>query len=330
MRSPAHVPTFSKEVEMIFLNIEDEMKYFQKMFILRKEIENFLFNEGFMNIEPSIFEGYDEFTGVNSRIDKKTTVKILDSNSDILILSPDITTGIINKFMPRWEYDLKLKIFYYGKTYKHNGTGIREKREMGVEIIGEKNHNTDQDTLSTAYRIMSRYSGDYLIEIGSSKFLRGIMQSCSFSKEDYNNILNLMYSKNRQELKEYLGKLPYREPMSTLVNIFELEGTYEIIANRLKGLYLNDLMEQGLQELKAVDNYMKGITEKIIYDLSMVSELSYYDGIIFRGYIQGSNKEIIKGGRYDSFTEQYGYRIPAIGFTIELDELIKTIYKEEG
>ena len=313
---------------MNFLKIEDEMKYFQRMFILRKEIENFLYKEGYMNIEPSIFEEYDEFTSVNSRIDRKTTVKILESNSDILILSPDITTGIINKFMPRWDYDLMLKIFYYGKTYKHNGTGIRENREMGVEIIGDKSPNIDQDTLMTAERIINRYSENYLFEIGNSKFLKGIMTACSFNKEDYDNILDLLYLKNNQELSDYLSELKYRDPMSTLLNILNLEGTYEEIIGKLEGLYLNDMMKAGLQELKTVDDYMKNITDKIIYDLSMVSELSYYDGIIFRGYIQGSNTEIIKGGRYDSFTEQFGIKIPAIGFTVELDELLKAVYKE--
>lgn len=314
---------------MNFLNIEDEMKYFKKMYVLRKEIEDYLFNEGYMNIEPSIFEEYDEFTEVNSRIDRKSTVKLLDNNSDILILSPDITTGIINKFMPRWEYGMNLRIFYYGKTYKHNGTGIRENREMGVEIIGEKNKSTDQCVLSTARQIMSMYSSDYLIEIGNSKFLKGIMQACSFKKEDYDNILDLLYQKNKQELKEYLSKLPYKEPMSTLLNIFDLEGTFDEVMVQLEGLYLNDLMEQGIEELRMINDYIKNTTDKIIYDLSMVSELSYYDGIIFRGYISGSNKEIIKGGRYDSFTEQYGFKTPAIGFTVELDELIKVLYKEE-
>ncbi len=313
---------------MNFLNIEDEMKYFQNMFVLRKEIESFLYEEGYTNIEPSIFEGYDEFTGVNSRVDKKSTVKLLDNNSGILILSPDITTGIINKFMPRWEHGLKLKIFYYGKTYKHSGAGIKEKRELGVEIIGERNDDTDQCMVDTARQIIGRYSNDYLIEIGNSKFLKGIMQSCSFSKENYDNILDLLYSKNKQELKEYLSNLPYREPMSTLLNIFDLEGTFDEIVEQLEGLHMNELMKQGIEELKAVDNYTKNITDKITYDLSMVSELSYYDGIIFRGYINGSNKEIIKGGRYDSFTEQYGYKVPAIGFTVELDELIKILYKE--
>lgn len=314
---------------MSFLNIEDEMKYFQRLFVLKKEVESFLYEEGYMNIEPSIFEGYDEFIGVNSRTDKKSTVKLLDNSGGILILSPDITTGIINKFMPRWESGLKLKIFYCGKTYRHNGTGIKENREIGVEIIGEKNHDTDRYILNTANCIMSRYSDNYLFEIGNVKFLKGIIRACSFNKSDYDSILNLLYLKNRQELKEYLSGLPYREPMSTLSNIFDLEGTFDEILEQLNGLYMNNLMKQGIEELRAVDNYMKNITDKITYDLSMVSELSYYDGIIFRGYIYGSNKEIIKGGRYDSFTEQYGCKIPAIGFTTELDELIKALYREE-
>jgi ATP phosphoribosyltransferase regulatory subunit len=314
---------------MNFLNIEDEMKYFQKMFLLRKEIENYLYEEGYLNIEPSIFEGYDEFTGINSRINRKLTVKLLDNNSEILILAPDITTGIVNKFLPRWEYGKKLKIFYYGKTYKHNGIGIKENREMGVEIIGEKNQNTDQYILSTAKQIISRYSNDFLLEIGNSKFLKGIMQSCSFNKEEYDNVMNLLYSKNRQDLKDYLSNLPFKNAMSTLLNILDLEGTFDEIKEQVEGLYLNELMQQGVEELSKIDNYMKNITDKVTYDLSMVSELSYYDGIIFRGYIKGSNKEIIKGGRYDSFTEQYGYKIPAIGFTVELDELIKVLDKEE-
>lgn len=314
---------------MNFLNIENEINYYQKMYVLRKEIEDFLFKEGYLNIEPSIFESYEEFTEINSRIDKKSTVKILDNNSDILILTPDITTGIVNKFLPRWEYGQKLKIFYYGKTYKHNGIGIKENREMGVEIMGEKNSNTDQYILNTAKQIISNYSNNFLIEIGNSKFLKGIMQSCSFNKEDYDNIIDILYSKNKQELKEYLSKLPFKDAMSTLLNILDLEGTFEEIMEQLEGLYLNDLMKQGIEELRIVHEYMKNITQNVTYDFSMVSELSYYDGIIFRGYIEGSNKEIIKGGRYDSFTLQYGYNVPAIGFTVELDELIKVLYKEE-
>jgi len=314
---------------MEFLKIEDEMKFSHRMYTLKREIESFLCDEGYRNIEPSIYENYDEFTGINFKVDKKATVKLLENSGNIFILSPDITTGIVNKLMPRWELGLTLKVFYYGKTYMNNGMGIKENRQMGVEFLGEKNGNTDESVFNIAVKTINKYSEQYLFEIGNSKFLKGIMQACSFNNYDYNNILNLLYSKNKQELKEYISKIPYKEPMSTLINIFDLEGKLDEILLHLEGLYMNDLMQQGIDELCNIDKSLIGVTDKIIYDLSMVSELSYYDGIIFRGYIDGSNKEIIKGGRYDSFTEQYGYKIPAIGFSIELDELIKTIYEED-
>ena len=314
---------------MNFLKIEDEINFSQKLFLLKREIENFLCDEGYMNIEPSILEEYDEFTDVYSKIDKKKTVKLVDNSSEILILTPDITTGIVNRLMNRWEENLKIKLFYYGKTYAHSGTQIKEKRQMGVELIGEKNENTDENVLNTAIKVLNKYSKNYLFEIGNSKFLKGLMQSCSFKKEDYDNILKLIYFKSKQELKEYLSKLQYKEAMSTLLNIFDLEGSFDEIKKELEGLYMNDLMKEGVDELSRVDKYLRNITGKTIFDLSLVSELSYYDGVIFRGYIEGSNKEIIKGGRYDSFTEQYGIKIPAIGFSIEIDELVKTLYKEE-
>ena len=313
---------------MDFLNITDEINYYEKMYTLKNEIADYLFNQGYSIIEPSIFEDYDEFTNINTRIDKKKTVKLLDNNSGILILTPDITTGIVNKFLPRWEEGQKLKIFYYGKTYKHDRNGIGENREMGVEIIGEKNANTDNYILNTAKEIISRYSQNYLLEVGNSKFLKGIMEACSFKREDHENILDILYTKNRQELKEYISGFPITDTMITLSKILDLEGSFGEIKKQLEGLYLNDLMRQGVEELVKVDNYMSTITDNMIYDLSMVSELGYYDGIILRGYIEGSNKEIIKGGRYDSFTRQFGYDIPAIGFTLELDELLKTLHKE--
>jgi ATP phosphoribosyltransferase regulatory subunit len=198
-----------------------------------------------------------------------------------------------------------------------------------VELIGEKNGTTDEVILDTAVRIMNKYSKDYIFEIGNSKFLKGLLQSFSFEKKDYEKILDFLYSKNKQELREYLSGIKYKEPMSTLINIFDLEGNFSEIKEQLKGLYMNELMEQGIRELGKIDEHFREMSDIITYDLSMVSELSYYDGIIFRGYINGSNKVIIKGGRYDSFTEQFGYKIPSIGFSVEMDELIKVLYKEE-
>lgn len=80
--------------------------------------------------------------------------------------------------------------------------------------------------------------------------MKGIMSACSFNKEDHDNILDLLYLKNKQELSDYLSGLKYREPMATLSNILDLEGTFEEVTGKLKDLYLNEMMKTGLEELK--------------------------------------------------------------------------------
>ena len=61
----------------------------------------------------------------------------------------------------------------------------------------------------------------------------------------------------------------------------------------------------------------------IHFDLSMIPDLDYYDGIIFKGYYSSSPKKIISGGRYDSLTEKFRKKVSAIGFSINMDEMIR-------
>ncbi|HFL3244705.1 TPA: ATP phosphoribosyltransferase regulatory subunit, partial [Clostridioides difficile] len=87
--------------------------------------------------------------------------------------------------------------------------------------------------------------------------------------------------------------------------------------------------KQALEELKQVNNLIEecNFLDKARFDLSMITMLDYYEGIMFRGYYPNSYKEILSGGRYDSLTKEYGKEIPAIGFTLSVDELMKYVYK---
>ena len=81
-----------------------------------------------------------------------------------------------------------------------------------------------------------------------------------------------------------------------------------------------------LRTLKAVDLISKEDLDKYtLFDLSMVSKLDYYDGIMLKGYFKNLYKEILSGGRYDGLTESFGRRVPAIGFTIYFDALMEAI-----
>ena len=84
-------------------------------------------------------------------------------------------------------------------------------------------------------------------------------------------------------------------------------------------------MEKGLKEIQEIakliskSNYKKYIN----CDLSMVGKFDYYEGIMIKGYYSNVYKEILSGGRYDRLTEEFGKRVPAIGFCIDVDGLME-------
>lgn len=315
---------------MKFLRIQDELEYSLKRFELKREIENLLINRGYVNVEPSILEDYEEFTSQNKRIDKDSTVKVLNENGRISILRPDITTNIIHNIIPRWEENLKLKLFYYSKIFINSNYKTKEIRQMGAEYLGEKGIKADEEIIELALYVLKSYRDNFLFEIGSTTFLKGLLSEFYFEPEEYKKVMGFLITKNEYELRKYILKFDKNEATETLLNIFNLQGTYDEIMDNLSNRYLNDQMKNGLEIIKKINTFItqKGLNGYVEYDLSMVFQLGYYSGLIFKGILPDSNREIIKGGRYDSYTEEFGEKIPAIGFSIEIDELIKVLYKK--
>ena len=56
-------------------------------------------------------------------------------------------------------------------------------------------------------------------------------------------------------------------------------------------------------------------------DFSIISDLDYYNGIVFRGFINGIPTGILSGGQYDLLMKKMGKRSGAIGFAVYPDLL---------
>jgi len=60
--------------------------------------------------------------------------------------------------------------------------------------------------------------------------------------------------------------------------------------------------------------------EKIKIDYSAVENLNYYNGLVFRGFIEGIPESILSGGQYDNLMKKMGRKNSrAIGFAVYLD-----------
>ncbi|MGL6107974.1 ATP phosphoribosyltransferase regulatory subunit [Romboutsia sp.] len=311
---------------MDFLKIQDEINYSKKRYKIKREIEDMFIEEDFAQIEPSIFEEYDDFTSINKNIAKESMVKVL--NGRVLILRADITTNIIKSLIPRWEEDLKLKLFYNSTIYRNKQTTIKEFREIGCEYLGEASIDAEIEIVEMALKILNKYSNIYILEIGMSSFINSFLEEINLTKEEERTVKNLIYKKNKSDLNSYVEELNIKEEEKALLtNILYLQGNLDQIIEKAYKFNLSNKMKIAINQLIEIKDKIEklGYLEYINFDLSMTTLLDYYEGVIIRGYYPSSYKEIIRGGRYDSLTEEYGKKVPAVGFSINLDELVKVI-----
>ena len=68
--------------------------------------------------------------------------------------------------------------------------------------------------------------------------------------------------------------------------------------------------------------------DRVKVDLGMMHRTDYYTGMILRGYLSGYGDEILSGGRYDNLIAEFGYDVPATGFAVNIDAVVKVLSKQ--
>ena len=313
---------------MEFLRIQDELNFAKKRYELTKKIETSFVDAGFIQIKPEIFEEYDEITQIDKNISTKSMVKVVSNK--VMVLRPDITISLMKNLIPRWEDDLSLKLFYHSTVYKNkrNGDGIIQCRQFGCESLGEPSIDADREVVNLAFNILRKFTDEFLLEIGSGNYIDGFVEALNIDSDTERQFKKLLYRKNKPELEAFAQKLDIKPELKELmVNILSIRGTLKEVTERANKYFTNDRMKKGIEQLNTISTLIskEDLDKYTLFDLSMVSKLDYYDGIMLKGYYKSLYKEILSGGRYDSLTESFGKRVPAIGFTIYFDALMEAI-----
>lgn len=315
---------------MTFLNIAEELKYQQIKFEVTQKLQFLISKKGYLNFEPNFFEDYESFVLKNKRVKKEKMIKLIDADGRILVLRPDITTSLMRQIMPRFQDDMVLKIFYNASIFSKSSTNqIDIIRQFGVEFIGEENKTADLEIINIASSIFNLFQLEYMIEISDTRILESIMDAMSLNEIEQNEFKDILYRKSMYDLRNFIENKPMIVQLKEfLYQLFSFQGNIDDLGEKLNTFTINGQIRKAFDDLK---ERIKSIAnqENVMIDLSLVSKYDYYDGILFKGYIKGSKEEVLSGGRYDPLTESYGRRIPAIGFTLNTQEIIKEVLTYE-
>lgn len=313
---------------MKYLNLQDEMNYYKKIYKVKKGIEGIFLDKDYTEIQLSTFESIEVEKDIYDKKKMDSVVKVVDKNSDLIALRMDNTTGILKRVIPKIGEEEIIKLFYDSKVFrKTDNNNITETRQLGVECIGDE-IESDKETINMVLDILDRFNGDFILEISNGKYINGLIEETLFEREDVFKLKELLYTKNRFELKGFLENKNIRSDLKEkLENLLDLQGCFKEVIEGARKNCINEKMENALDEIESLNSYIESLNYEryIQYDFSMIMEFSYYDGLIFKGYYPNHYKDIICGGRYDNFTEKFGNRVPAIGFSLDIDELTQIV-----
>lgn len=315
---------------MRFTSISQELSVTGFKKGIEREIEAYFEGMGFSLIEPRIFQKYDDYLRSNLHQDASRTVKVLGGDSRILILRPDITTNVLAEIFSKWDGEPPLRVYYNSKIYHTRPGGkIQEQYQMGVESLGDDMLQADLEIVGMATTLMAGLGVPHLLELGSSKYLDGWFREQALPEAVERELRDLVRTKNRSALNANLDRLELSG--SILGSILDLQGDMESVLGSARRRPMNEEMRIALDELEALRSFLaqRELAGRVKFDLSLVPDLDYYDGIIFKGFCLGTPQKVLSGGRYDRLTEEFGPRVPAIGFMIDMDLVTRIRLRRE-
>ena len=140
----------------------------------------------------------------------------------------------------------------------------------------------------------------------------------------------------REELTEAIGSKNASETLGILerygvgekekkclADIISIYGPVAEVLPKLDALCINESVEKAVDEFRGICALLieSGCAEKINIDFSIINDMKYYNGVVFKGYIEGIPVSILSGGQYDGMMRLTGRSSGAIGFAVYLDFL---------
>lgn len=281
---------------------------------------------GYKKYKIGKFEEYSLYAANRDFLPGDKVLSFTDLDGRLLAMKPDVTLSVINN--TRATKDKSEKLYYIETVYRENreNHSFKEISQMGLEFLGKTDQHSVLEVMILAAKSLKTIDSDYLLEISQMQYIVHLLEELNLTEQTRLELLESIRTKNITGITETAQKAELDEAVMELLK--ELPFLYGDMAQTIKKaakMALNDKMRQDIEELKEYCSTLKslGYAKNIQLDLSMVNDLDYYNGIVFRGYIRSLPGCVLAGGQYDNTMQQLGKTGGAVGFAIYLDELNK-------
>ena len=283
-------------------------------------------SHGYRHYKVGKFEEYDLYAANKSFLKGDSILSFTDTDGKLMALKPDVTLSIIKNIDDK---DCSVhKFFYNENVYRTSASfgGFREIMQTGLECIGDIDTYSVCEVITLAEESLRLIDENCILAVSHMGFVSGLFEECGFDDIAAKEALGYISSKNAHALAEMAKKANASEKLRDALDFAaRFYGRLDKALDCMKDFCFNEKISGAYKELCEVSEAIEG--KSLYADFSLVNDMNYYNGIIFKGYIDGIADSILSGGRYDSLVHKMGKKSGAIGFAVYLD-LLERFYKE--
>jgi ATP phosphoribosyltransferase regulatory subunit len=245
-----------------------------------------------------------------------------DLDGKLMALRPDVTLSIVKR--TKLQQEGSEKLYYTENVYRAapSGTEYKETYQIGLEYIGRVQPYTSLETVSLAVSSLRLISEKSILSLSHTGFLSGLFSFLEIDEETEAAVRKCICDKNRHGITALCGNGLTTAQAEKILFCLDISGSNQECLKKAGDICENEEMENAVAELSALLEEMQDYETNLQIDFSIPSDVKYYNGLIFCGYVQGVSKAVLSGGRYDNLMEIMGKKgKQAIGFALYFDEL---------
>ena len=277
---------------------------------------------GYETYKVSRFEEYDLYMRNRNFLKDDRLLTFTDLTGQLMALKPDVTLSVVRSVR---DEDTPVKVCYAESVYRvpRGENSFREIMQTGIEAIGAGDRYTQAEVLSLAAGSLQILGKNCCLDLSDLRICQAILEESGFEGEDARQALTAVSSKERHVLRDLCEKKEItgdrRECLDALITC---SGPVEPTLERFLALPLPEGAREAALELQQLMELIPGEMRSCMnLDFSVLSDMAYYSGLTFAGFVEGIPEAVLSGGCYDPLLRRLGRSSSGIGFAVYLNDM---------
>ncbi|MDM0112182.1 ATP phosphoribosyltransferase regulatory subunit [Variovorax sp. J22R133] len=197
----------------------------------------------------------------------------------------------------------------------------REPLQFGAEIYGHAGLEADIEVLRLAQDCLAAagIGEGAIVDMADARIVSALLAGATKDADVIGRVHAALAAKDASELRSITHGFPSdsREGLLALVQLF---GDVSVLDEAQQALAGVDGVLPALADLRMLARHLEGA--RVSFDLADLRGYAYYSGMRFGIYVEGAADALVRGGRYDEVGAVFGRNRPAVGFSLDVRELV--------